>query len=277
MNFDDFKKNMRDLYNDSQAKVNGKMQQINPIKIHNNKQNAFSEFIIKMVKHYQKIYKFEMNGGNSHNNEADAFKHAFLSAHIACLKNVPLSNAIGTGHEWQNKNNKQPDNEYEMDMYNNEIGRQIGLDVRKEMKIPPNAKLTTAQTIAVQNRIAEKIMEKMHNGVLITSPNDKRVIDKINKKKSRITGYAADITDNLSDLLKPANRVFYNGEINPAKTKQDEFVIPLLEQFYDNDKKLPSESELQSRVKTGELIYVKDYIRSNGAKVSGYYRHYPED
>ena len=33
---------------------------------------------------------------------------------------------------------------------------------------------------------------------------------------------------------------------------------------------------LDRRVRFGELIYVENYTRSDGTKVSGYYRRYPE-
>jgi len=121
------------------------------------------------------------------------------------------------------------------------------------------------------------------SGNLVTNINDKRIqpqintMPKVNSYINASTGYAANIPEDSSDILKPTNRVFYDGEINPAKTKQDELVEPLLEQFYDNGKKLPPESELQSRVKTGELIYVKDYTKNDGTKVSGYYRRCPNN
>jgi hypothetical protein len=40
-------------------------------------------------------------------------------------------------------------------------------------------------------------------------------------------------------------------------------------------KPFPSKKELNKRVRIGELIYVEEYTRSDGTKVSGYYRAYP--
>ena len=39
--------------------------------------------------------------------------------------------------------------------------------------------------------------------------------------------------------------------------------------------KFPSKSELNMKTFLGELIYVNNYVRSDGTKVSGYYRRYP--
>ena len=39
---------------------------------------------------------------------------------------------------------------------------------------------------------------------------------------------------------------------------------------------MPTKKEVDKRVRIGELIYVKDYTREDGTKVSGYYRAYPK-
>lgn len=38
---------------------------------------------------------------------------------------------------------------------------------------------------------------------------------------------------------------------------------------------LPTKEDLDARCMTGELIYVENYTRSDGTKVSGYYRKCP--
>ena len=50
----------------------------------------------------------------------------------------------------------------------------------------------------------------------------------------------------------------------------------MFRQYYDNGYKLPSKEDLDARVRTGELIFVHEYTRANGVKVSGYYRAYPK-
>jgi len=51
----------------------------------------------------------------------------------------------------------------------------------------------------------------------------------------------------------------------------------MLKQYWENNKHLPPKEELDSRVRTGELVYVHDYTRADGTKVSGYYRAYPKE
>ena len=101
----------------------------------------------------------------------------------------------------------------------------------------------------------------MRNGELITNP-------KTDKRKYTENSFANKIFD-----LK--NRVFHKNELsmkdldNPVI--QDEF----LDQILDNGE-LPTKDELDKRVASESLIYVEDYTRSDGTKVSGYYRAYPK-
>ena len=72
------------------------------------------------------------------------------------------------------------------------------------------------------------------------------------------------------------NRVLYRGEINPNDLKEG---TPLFDLYIDKItdwKPFPSKKELDKRVRIGELIYVEEYTRSDGTKVSGYYRAYPK-
>lgn len=39
---------------------------------------------------------------------------------------------------------------------------------------------------------------------------------------------------------------------------------------------MPTKTELNKRVHIGNLIYIEEYTRSDGTKVSGYYRAYPQ-
>ena len=72
------------------------------------------------------------------------------------------------------------------------------------------------------------------------------------------------------------NRVLYRGEINPNDLKEG---TPLFDLYIDKItdwKPFPSKKELDKRVRIGELIYAEEYTRSDGTKVSGYYRAYPK-
>ena len=84
-----------------------------------------------------------------------------------------------------------------------------------------------------------------------------------------------DYNYDLDEIFDTKNRVLYNGEIN---IKDLEEGTPLYDLYIDKItdwKPFPSKKELNKRVRIGELIYVEEYTRSDGTKVSGYYRAYP--
>ena len=65
----------------------------------------------------------------------------------------------------------------------------------------------------------------------------------------------------------------YGGELK-LEDMDDRLLNLYLDQMYDQDR-LPTKAELDKRTRIGELIYVEEYTRSDGTKVSGYYRAYP--
>lgn len=84
-----------------------------------------------------------------------------------------------------------------------------------------------------------------------------------------------DYNYDLDEIFDTKNRVLYRGEINPDDL---EVGTPLFDLYIDNmiDKNsMPTKKEVDKRTRIGELIYVEDYTRSDGTKVSGYYRAYP--
>ncbi len=81
---------------------------------------------------------------------------------------------------------------------------------------------------------------------------------------------------NPDEVFDIKNRVLYQGELN---LKDLEEGTPLYDLYIDNitDKNLmPTKKEVDKRTRIGELIYVEEYTRSDGTKVSGYYRAYPK-
>ncbi len=79
----------------------------------------------------------------------------------------------------------------------------------------------------------------------------------------------------LDEIFNTKNRVLYRGEINPDDLVEG---TPLFDLYVDNiiDKNpMPTKKEVDKRTRIGELIYVEEYTRSDGTKVSGYYRAYP--
>ncbi len=79
--------------------------------------------------------------------------------------------------------------------------------------------------------------------------------------------------DSLFDI---SNKVHYGTEKADARIMNKDEYDHLFEQYYDNGEKFPSRSDLDRRVRFGELIYVENYTRSDGTKVSGYYRRFPQ-
>ena len=80
---------------------------------------------------------------------------------------------------------------------------------------------------------------------------------------------------NPEEVFDTKNRVIYKGELNPDELDEG---TPLYKLFIENmiDRKpMPTKKELDKRTRIGELIYVEEYTRSDGTKVSGYYRAYP--
>ena len=81
-----------------------------------------------------------------------------------------------------------------------------------------------------------------------------------------------DYDDSVFDLK---NRVLYKGEINPLDLDKDSHLYDLyMEQWIDKSP-MPTKAEVDKRTRIGELIYVEEYTRSDGTKVSGYYRACP--
>ena len=79
---------------------------------------------------------------------------------------------------------------------------------------------------------------------------------------------------NPEEVFDTKNRVLYQGELD---LKDLEEGTPLYDLYMDNitDKNpMPTKKEVDKRTRIGELIYVEEYTRSDGTKVSGYYRAY---
>ena len=157
----------------------------------NNKTNivrqSYNNYIYEQTKKYQKKYGFEIGEGShdAWNNEADAFKHTFMSADMALKTNAGISKYKGDEHEIEGRNNMgQSSGEENMDRWNNAEGRKIAQKIAKEIKNPFVLK-AYALSGRLEDRIAEEVMKKMRKGDLITHPNDKRKYTETLKKDSR--------------------------------------------------------------------------------------------
>ena len=204
---------------------------------------------------YQKKYKFNIGSGehSTWNNEADAFKHAFMQARTTVFVGANISKFWGDLHERNgNKYSSQSKGEENMDKWNNAIGREIGEEIKKEIK---NKNYSDEE---IDDLIAKKVMERMRTGKLITHPSDKR----------KYTGFAANIEDE-TDL--PQGKVFTAEEIGNLSTddfqKFGKYIDKQLKNFG-----VPYENQAKDMVLKGDLIWVDDYKRNDGTPVKGYYR-----
>lgn len=145
----------------------------NDINIFNFPAKKYSSWIFDETLKYQKKYNFEIGTGNhaTWNNEADAFKHTFMQAHLSLLFGKNIAKYAGDWHE-KDGNTKmgQRIDEYNMDNWNNAQGREIAKEIIKE-----NGAFATIPNEKINDIIAEKVMQKMRKGELITNPNDTRI------------------------------------------------------------------------------------------------------
>ena len=125
-------------------------------------EKLYVKHLNKQVEKYWNKYHFNMDPNHtSHNNEGDAFKHCYMSTELALLLGYTIAKKIGDKHEdWEGN----PENEKRMDLHNNTVGYLIAADYKLDEPAWFLKKWDDA--------IAERIMEAMRNGCLITSPNE---------------------------------------------------------------------------------------------------------
>ena len=220
--------------------------------------DIFNNIVLNATSKAQKKYGFDMTQkdgaySNTHNNEADAFKHAYMSWHLAWYYGDKKAKELGDMHE--NETPNAPIGERNMDLWNNAMGREIAYDMKR--------KLGDDYDLLGDERASEyasrKIYEKMRNGELITNPNDKRKYENLEL-----------------ELLNEKDRVYSDGEFKNFDEKVQVLKMSkYMDYIVDNNWEVPTEKNLNKRVQNGELIYVENYERSDGTKVHGYYRRRP--
>lgn len=133
-------------------------------------QNDYNDEMVRQTWKYQKKYRFETKNELKKefwNVEADAFKHTFGSADLYFKYGDAFSTIGGIYHEWNQDDN--PQDEWNMDSWNNNQGREIAKEMAKEYDL---SKLSTEQRNDI---LADKIMQRMRSGQLITHPDDNRI------------------------------------------------------------------------------------------------------
>lgn len=257
---------------------------------YNEKKDKYSEYIFNETDYAMERLKYD-NFSGGHNDKKDALRHALMNAEKACFKGSNSSSLMGNLHEYVGRLKNQPMEEYYMDLWNNQVGRDIGEKIRNKYNIKDEKSLSIENRMKYRNLLIDEIDKKIKSGQMITDVKDKRIKQLNNKFKnldinpikeieisnfikqkyssSSPTGFATNVDESLLNL---ENRVFYDKEINPNKTNDKEVLDKVIGQYFDNGKRIPSKEELNQQVASGDLIYVQDYSRSDGTKVSGYYR-----
>ena len=215
----------------------------------------FNKYIHNETVRYQRQYGFEM-GTSEHatwNNEADAFKHAYMQAVLSIDYGDIASTVAGYKHEIECK--ETIPGERNMDLWNNKIGREVVQDMKRESG--ESWKYLTEEM--KKDIAAKRIIHLMREGELITHPSDPRRFCNMDMER-----------------IKEKDKVFYKGEYDTLDEEtQERMLRQYSRQLVDNGWKMPEKSELNKRVVSGELIYVNEYTKADGTKVSGYYRRKP--
>lgn len=200
----------------------------------------------------QKKYGFEIGTGQhaTWNNEADAFKHAYMQWYMTWHYGETIAEKAGNYHEWEVP--ETISGETNMDKWNNQIGREIALEM---LKIKKKKDWDILGEEYYEEYAAKVIYDKMQNGELITHPSDPRRVKNIDKER-----------------INPKHRVFTEDEVK----RMGENIPDYGRHNYINDlldgKGRPTVENLNKRVNNNELIYVDSYTKTDGTKVSGYYR-----
>ena len=218
----------------------------------------FNKIVLDATYKAQKKYGFDMMQhegaySNTHNNEADAFKHAYMTWHLAWYYGDQKAKELGDMHE--NETPNAPYGERNMDLWNNTMGREIAYDMKKELG--ENYDLLGDDWAS--DYASRKIYEKMQKGELITNPNDRRRYENLEL-----------------ELLNEKDRIYSDGEFKNFDEKVKALKMSkYMDYIIDNNLEAPTEKNLNKKVQSGELIYVENYERSDGTKVHGYYRRRP--
>ena len=114
---------------------------------------SYVKHLDEKVEKYYNIYHFSMD---PHNNEGDAFKHTYMSAELTLWLGAELAYKIGVYQEDSNPYNTGA--ERHMDLHNDSVGIEIGKKLKRSM----------FWLIDTDDKIAEKVMDKMNKGNLIT-------------------------------------------------------------------------------------------------------------
>ena len=223
-------------------------------KLYETLNNEEKEYILKKAMEYQKILNIENEGGGW-NDTTDGFRHAWGSAYLALKYNDLISNAATSAYEFM-EHSYQPQEEKEMDIWNNKIGREIAKELSKEYKDIDK----TFNRQSIEDLIAVKALEKIENNELMTSTADL-------KKGNLLQGYIEyneplSLKDRLT-LAREDKLARYTQRLaeSPEKIAQMQANLVSLEEL-----KAPQEARKQ---KVRDIVEGKVKFDEN-ADLSGY-------
>lgn len=213
------------------------------------------------MKSYKQLTRLRRNTGSkmgtgehaTWNNEADAFKHAYMQWKLSWERGDIIAKQLGNMHE--NETPDAPQGERNMDLWNNAIGREVAHEMKQKFGdnwdyLPEDIASDYASSI---------IVGKMKQGELITHPDDKRKLENMEYER-----------------LSETDKVYSDGEFANFDEKAKAVAMDrYMDDIVSNNWNVPSRANLDKRVKSGELIYVDNYTRSDGTKINGYYRRKP--
>lgn len=204
----------------------------NPAKI-------YGSYIFNETLKYQKKYNFDIGQGKhaTWNNEADAFKHTFMQAHLTLLFGENIAKILGDKHEKDgNLKMGQSKAEENMDLWNNQQGRQIAHEIIKEYGHIPS------YSENLNDIIAKKVIQKMNNGELITTPTDSR-------------NYHKTINYTREDIKEMTNKEFTKHEkaiMQQLKTQG----IPKRKELSVGEKSEYSKNKFKSNSSSGQWVTI---------------------
>ncbi len=228
-------------------------------KLTEEKRNQLNREVLEATYKAQKKYGFDMTKhvysySNTHNNAADAFKHVYSSWYLSYYYGQTVAKWLGNMHE--NETPNAPFEERNMDLWNNQIGRELTIEIRKHY----GNKIKNMSKEELSEFVSDLINEKMEQGELITNPKtDKRKYSNMEKER-----------------LRDEDRVFYEDEYwdDMDEDERKRFSTHYVNYKNATQNKFPSKADLDAKVNKGDLIYVNNYTRADGTKVSGYYRRH---
>ncbi|MBR1775717.1 hypothetical protein IJ750_01415 [bacterium] len=216
---------------------------------------VFTNHMVAVTSKAIRRYGLEVNEkGEAVDNEADAFRHTYMQCWLAYRFGDIVAKFLGDDHE----RGKDPDTDSStnMDLWNNQIGRELAHEIKEEY----GKDLSLFDSQFLENFTMQKVMEKIRKGEVITNPKtDKRKYSNMEKER-----------------LRDEDRVFYEDEYWDSMNEDERKRFSTHYVNYKNatQNKFPSKADLDAKVNKGDLIYVNNYTRADGTKVSGYYRRH---